>query len=162
MAVLKLHLDEFDEIDYELIAIHSVLEDYRLAYFLNQKLPIVLSKSNEDISVTVKEGETFFLKFIYDDLKNDIHWSLIPNRNEIVIKKKSIGQNLFLNTDVEIATKVYLLPELKRVDYFLKIKNNKGVFDLEQIIKTINTIDRIATVYAVIPEKIKSKNNLIF
>ena len=30
MAVLKLHLDEFDEIDYDLIAIHSVLEDYRL------------------------------------------------------------------------------------------------------------------------------------
>lgn len=86
----------------------------------------------------------------------------MPNKNEIVIKKKSIGQNLFLNTDVEIATKVYLLPELKNVDYFLKIKNNKGIFDLEQIIKKINTINRIATVYAVIPEKIKSKNNLIF
>lgn len=162
MALLKLHLDEFDEIDYDLIAIHSVLEDYRLAYFLNQKLPIVLSKSNEDISVTIKEGEAFFYKFVYDDLKNDIQWSLMPNKNEIVIKKKSIGQNLFLNTDVEIATKVYLLPELKKVDYFLKIKNNKSVFELEQIIKSINTIDRIATVYAVIPEKIKSKNNLIF
>ena len=162
MAVLKLHLDEFDEIDYDLIAIHSVLEDYRLAYLINQNLPIVLSKSKEDIGITINEGEALFVKFIYEDFKNDIQWSLMPNKNEIVIKKKSTGQNLFLNTDLEIATKVYLLPELKNVDYFLKIKNNKGIFDLEQIIKKINTINRIATVYAVIPEKIKSKNNLIF
>ncbi|PWA04278.1 IPExxxVDY family protein [Flavobacterium psychrotolerans] len=162
MAVLKLHLDEFDEIDYDLIAIHSVIEDYRLAYFINQKLPIILSKSKEEIGVTVKEGEAFFMKFIFNDSKNDINWSLISNKNEIVIKKKSIGQNLFLNTAVEIATKVYLLPELKKVDYFLKIENNKNTFDINQIIKTINTIDRIAAVYAVIPEKIKSKNNLIF
>jgi hypothetical protein len=162
MAVLKLHLDEFDEIDYDLIAIHSVLEDYRLAYFINQKLPIILSRSKDEIGVTVKEGEAFFLKYIYNDFKNDIVWSLISNKNEIVIKKNSSGQNLFLNTAVEIATKVYLLPELKKVDYFLKIKNNHNTFDIEQVIKTINTIERISTVYAVIPEKIKSKNNLIF
>ena len=162
MAVLKLHLDEFDEIDYDLIAIHSVIEDYRLAYFINQKLPIILSRSKDEIGVTVKEGEAFFLKYIYDDFKNDIVWSLISNKNEIVIKKNSSGQNLFLNTAVEIATKVYLLPELKKVDYFLKIKNNHDTFDIEQVIKTINTIERISTVYAVIPEKIKSKNNLIF
>jgi len=162
MAVLKLHLDEFDEIDYDLIAIHSVLEDYRLAYFINQKLPIILSRSKDEIGVTVKEGEAFFLKYIYNDFKNDIVWSLISNKNEIVIKKNSSGQNLFLNTAVEIATKVYLLPELKKVDYFLKIKNNHDTFDIEQVIKTINTIERISTVYAVIPEKIKSKNNLIF
>ncbi|MFC6875560.1 IPExxxVDY family protein [Flavobacterium myungsuense] len=162
MAVLKLHLDEFDEIDYDLIAIHSVLEDYRLAYLINQKLPIVLSKSKDDIGITINEGEALFIKFICEDFKNDIHWSLIQNKNEIIIKKRSLGQNLFLNTDVEIATKVYLVPELKKVDYFLKIKNNKGIFDLEEIIKKINTIDRISTVYAVIPETIKSKNNLIF
>ena len=148
MAVLKLHLDEFDEIDYDLIAIHSVLEDYRLAYFINQKLPIVLSKSKEEIGITVKEGEAFFIKFDYSDLPNDMLWSLIPNKNEIIIKKKSTGQNLFLNTEVEIASKVYLLPELKKVDYFLKIENNKGTFEIDEIIKKINTIERIATVYA--------------
>lgn len=162
MAVLKLHLDEFDEIDYDLIAIHSVLEDYRLAYFINQKLPIILSKSKEEIGVTVKEGEAFFLKFDYNDIPNDMTWSLIPNKNEIIVKKKSTGQNLFLNAEVEIATKVYLLPELKKVDYFLKIENNKGTFEIDEIIKKIKKIDRIATVYAVIPENIKSKNNLIF
>lgn len=162
MAVLKLHLDEFDEVDYDLIAIHSSLEDYRLAYFLNQKLPVTLHKSSEEIGVTVKEGEALFPKFIYDDSHNDMFWSLIPNKNEIITTKKSTGQNLFLDTNVEIATKVYLLPELKKVDYFLKIENNKNTLDLEEMVRDIKSINRISTVYTVIPDTIKSKNNLIF
>ena len=65
MAVLKLHLDEFDEVDYHLVAIHSTLEDYRLAYFINQRLPILLNKSKEEVSVTIKEGEVFFFKIFF-------------------------------------------------------------------------------------------------
>jgi hypothetical protein len=162
MAVLKLHLDEFDEVDYDLIAIHSSLEDYRLAYLINQKLSIILSKSIEEIGVTVKEGEALFQKFIFDDFSNDILWSLVPNKNEVVVSKKSTGQNLFLNTNVEIATKVYLLPELKKVDYFLKIENNKENINIDSVVREIKSINRISTVYTVIPEKIRSKNNLIF
>lgn len=162
MAVLKLHLDEFDEVDYDLIAIHSSLEDYRLAYFINQKLSVTLGKSKEEVGVTVKEGEALFPKFTYDDIQNDMRWSLIPNKNEIITTKKSTGQNLFLDTTVEIATKVYLLPELKKVDYFLKIENNNNTLDIEQTIRNIKSINRISTVYEVIPENIKSKNNLIF
>ena len=51
MAIHKLDLGEFDEIDYYLIAIHTSLEDYRLAYFINQKLPINLSKSKNEIQI---------------------------------------------------------------------------------------------------------------
>lgn len=162
MAVLKLHLDEFDEVDYSLVAIHSTLEDYRLAYFINQKLPVILSKSKEEISVTIKEGEAFFSRYFFDDYTKDIQWTLIQNKNEITVRKKSTGQNLFLNTDVEIATKVYLLSELKKVDYFLKIENNTTTYPMEDIITNIKSIDRISTVYEVVPSTIKSKNNLIF
>lgn len=162
MAILKLQLDDFDEIDYDLIAIHSVLEDYRLAYFINQRLPILLNKSKEEIEIHTQDGVAFFSKFTFSDFQNDIHWTLIPNKNEIIVKKKSIGQNLFLNTNVEIATKIYLLSELKKVDYFLKIENNTGDIDINQILKSIQSIDRIVAVYIVNPENIKSKNNLIF
>ena len=162
MAVLKLHLDEFDEVDYDLIAIHSSQEDYRLAYFINQQLPVILSKSKEEIGVTVKEGETFFTKYTFDDQNNDVLWSLIQNKNEIIIQKKSTGQNLFLNTNVEIATKVYLISELKKVDYFLKIENNKADFTIEEVLRKLKKIDRISAAYSVIPDTIKSKNNLIF
>ncbi|MPT36827.1 MAG: IPExxxVDY family protein, partial [Flavobacterium sp.] len=36
MAIHKLLINDFISEDYELIAIHSTLEDYRLAYFINQ------------------------------------------------------------------------------------------------------------------------------
>ena len=162
MAVLKLHLDEFDEVDYELIAIHSSVEDFRLAYFINQKLPIVLSKSKDEVGVMVKEGEAFFSKFTFDDYKNDILWSLIQNKNDIILQHKSTGQNLFLNTNMETLRKVHLISDLKKVDYFLKIENNNNTFLLEEIVNKLNKIERISAVYAVVPEKIKSKNNLIF
>lgn len=162
MALYKLQLDEFDEIDYNLIAIHSTMEDFRMAYFLNQKLALSLGKSKDVVEIKTKEGDAFFYKFVFDDLENDILWNLIPNKNEIVIKKEEINHNLFLNTIEEIAIKVYLLPELKKVDYFLKIENNDGTFETEQIIKKIKSINRVASVYDVIPETIKSKNNLIF
>ena len=162
MAVLKLHLDEFDEVDYDLIAIHSSLEDFRLAYFINQELPIILSKSKDEVGVMVKEGEAFFSKFTFDDHKNDILWTLVQNKNDILIHQKSTKQNLFLDTNIEILRKVHLISDLKKVDYFLKIENNNDAFVIEDIVRQLNKIERISAVYTVIPETIKSKNNLIF
>jgi hypothetical protein len=43
MATHKLDLGDFDEIDYYLIAIH-LIRRLQIAYFINQKLPINLSK----------------------------------------------------------------------------------------------------------------------
>ena len=162
MAVLKLHLDEFNEIDYELIAIHSSLEDYRLAYFLNQKLPIILSKSKKLIEVHSKFGVVLFAQFTFRDASNDIEWFLVQNKNESIVRKRSTVQNLFFDKDVEIETKIFLLSEYKKVDYFLKIDNNQNNLIIENVIKEIKTISNITAVYAVNPNHIKSKNNLIF
>lgn len=162
MAVHKLDLGEFDEIDYHLIAIHTSLEDYRLAYFINQKLPINLGKSKNEIQINIKEGETKFSRFYYHDVENEISWDLIQNTSEIVQQKNDNSQGLFSNIDIEVSTKVYLLPELKKVDYFLKIENTDKTMDMSKIQSILNTIENITTVYSVETNKIKSKNNLIF
>lgn len=162
MAIHKLDLGEFDEIDYHLIAIHTSLEDYRLAYFINQKLPINLSKNKDEIHINIKEGETTFSRFYYYDAEKVISWNLIQNRNEIIQQKSDNGQNLFSNINVEVSTKVYLLPEFKKVDYFLKIENTDETMDLSKIQSILNTIENITTAYSVETDKIKSKNNLIF
>ena len=162
MAIHKLDLGEFDEIDYHLIAIHTSLEDYRLAYFINQKLPINLGKSKNEIQINIKEGETKFSRFYYHDVENEISWDLIQNTSEIVQQKNDNSQGLFSNIDIEVSTKVYLLPELKKVDYFLKIENTDKTMDMSKIQSILNTIENITTVYSVETNKIKSKNNLIF
>jgi hypothetical protein len=162
MAIHKLDLGEFDEIDYHLIAIHTSLEDYRLAYFINQKLPINLGKSKNEILINIKEGETNFSRFYYYDKKNVISWNLIQNKNEVIQQKNESSENLFSNIKMEVSTKVYLLPELKKIDYFLKIEHYEETIELTQIQSILNTIESISTAYSVDTNKIKSKNNLIF
>lgn len=162
MAIHKLDLDEFDEIDYYLIAIHTTLEDYRLAYFINQHLPINLSKSKEEIQISIKEGETEFSRFYFNDEDNFISWNLIQNKNEVIGRKEILNQDLFSNNALEVATKVFLLPELKKVDYFLKIESDEDDVKITDIIKKLKTIKSLSTVYVVDTETIKSKNNLIF
>jgi hypothetical protein len=77
MATHKLDLGDFDEVDYYIIAIHTSLEDYRLAYFINQQLPINLSKSKDEVQITIKEGETKFARFYYYDNENAVSWNLM-------------------------------------------------------------------------------------
>jgi hypothetical protein len=162
MAVHKLHLDEFDEIDYQLIAIHSPLEDYRLAYYINQNLPINLKKSNCNIQISSKEGETQFTRFIFEDEKKDISWNLIQNQNDVFVSSQAGNLGLFADSSNKFSTKIYLIPEFKKVDYFLKIENAEAAIDVSKITNCIKKIDRVSTVYTVEVEKIKSKNNLIF
>jgi hypothetical protein len=162
MAIHKLDLGEFDEIDYDLIAIHTSLEDYRLAYFINQTLPINLSKSKNEIQIHIKEGETKFSRFYYYDIEKTISWNLLQNKNEVFQQKNDTNQSLFSNVTLEVSTKVYLLPEFKKVDYFLKIENAEDSLNIPKIQILLNKIDSISTVYKVDTDQIKSKNNLIF
>ena len=163
MAIHKLDLGEFDEIDYHLIAIHTSLEDYRLAYFINQKLPINLGKNKNEIQINIKEGETKFSRFYYHEVEKGISWNLIQNKNEVIQQKNdTIQNNLFSNINMEVSTKVYLLPEFKKADYFLKIENLEDDLNVTHIQALLNTIDNISTAYTIETNKIKSKNNLIF
>jgi hypothetical protein len=162
MAIHKLDLGEFDEIDYNLIAIHTSLEDYKLAYFINQKLQINLGINKNEIQINIKEGETKFSRFSYQNIEKTIFWNLIQNKNEVIQHKNDNNQNLFSNINLEVSTKVYLLPEFKKVDYFLKIENiedNRSIIEIQTL---LNTIDNISTAYTVETNKIKAKNNLIF
>ena len=161
MAIHKLHLEEFDEIDYQLIAIHSSLEDYRLAYYINQNLPINLKNENCNIQISNKEGETQFTRFVFEDSK-DIVWNLVQNKNDVFVPSQNSNQGLFAETNNKFSTKIYLIPEFKKVDYFLKIENGEVNIDMSKITNCIKKIERVSTVYAVEVEKIKSKNNLIF
>ena len=161
MAIHKLHFEEFDEIDYQLIAIHSSLEDYRLAYYINQNLPINLKKENCNIQISNKEGETQFTRFVFEDSK-DIVWNLVQNKNDVFVPSQNSNQGLFAETNNKFSTKIYLIPEFKNVDFFLKIENGEVNIDVSKITNCIKKIDRVSTVYAVEVEKIKSKNNLIF
>ena len=161
MAVHKLMIDDFVTIDYELIAIHSSLEDYRLAYFINRELSILLEKSPRDITVRVKEGERCFSRFIFEDEDNEISWNLIQNRGNIISRHQGTS-SLFGETGMDVTTSVFLLPEFKKVDYVIKIENTGSLFAISGFVERLLTIKHISTAYTIDRHKLKSKNNLIF
>lgn len=159
MAIHKLQIDDFVTIDYELVAIHSSLEDHRLAYFINRELSILLEKSPRDIEITIKEGETCFSHFVFEDLEKEIYWNLIENKS--TVSSRQNAASLF-ETGLDVTTSVFLLPELKKVDYILKIENTCDDFALESMIDKLLAIRQITTAYKIDHHKLKSKNNLIF
>ncbi|MGL2987847.1 IPExxxVDY family protein [Flavobacterium sp. RSSA_27] len=162
MAVHKVSLDEFEEIEYSIIAIHTPLEDYRLAYTLNLILELNLSRSAKDILIDIKEGKSFFSKYTFYDCKKDITWHLIQNKNEVTQRNNKKKATLFFDQNLEIPAQTYLLPELKKADFFLKIEACHNNFNVTKTVAKMNTIATINMVYSVKTETIKSKNNLIF
>lgn len=159
---IKTHLDELEEDDYQLIAIHTSLEDYRLAYFINQQLPVNLRKCEKELHVRVKQGETHFARFHFEDEENFILWDLIENKNSIATQENEAVTDLFSDTSNNFSSSTYLLPEYKKVNFFLKIESEEAQLEIADFVSKINAIDKITMVYAVDKNNIKSKNNLIF
>ena len=160
MAIHRLYIDEFEAINYSLIAIHTDLEDFRLAYFINKNLTVNLKKNRQDISINTANGETHFSSFIFEDFKKNLSFNLFENMNKIEIESDE-KFDLFAETALTNFKNVYLLPEFKKVDYFLKIDHLNAINENE-IINSLKEISQIVTVYNIEIEKIKNKNNLIF
>ena len=159
MAIHKLQLEDFDQVDYDLVAIHTTLEDYRLAFKINRELEILLSKNDEEIPIEINKHKTSFSRFTFEDEIAMMTWDLIQNKQEIELPVDSKTTSLF--EDNLVTTQVNLINELKKVDYFLKIEHD-GQVKTKEIITQIKKIDLISTVYEVDANEIKSKNNLIF
>ena len=157
MAIHKIQINDFISDDYELIAIHSTMEDYKLAFLLNRVLGTQLQKNNSNIEIAIQEGKSSFSNFLYDDEKNDVVWSLVENKTTILTSKNKVAQ---LFDSIEVT--VFLLPEFKKADYLLKIENIDHDFDEVEMIEKILSIKNITTVYTIDKTNLKSKNNLIF
>lgn len=162
MSAFRLHIEDFDAVDFDLIAIHTSLEDFRLAYFINKVAEIRLSKEENDVLIKNREGESGFTRFCFEDEENHVLWTLVQNQNSLTVTNTNVNRGLFEDTNDTLISKVYLLPEFKKVDYFLKIENDFDPDKLPELITQINTIDRVTMVYPIEMEQLKSKNNLIF
>lgn len=161
MAVHKLVIDDFISVDYGLIAIHSSLEDSRLAYFINRQLAVRLQKCPFDISFKLKNGKSYFSRFLFEDQTNCAAWNLIQNKNSMVSTQTN-NTALFFEAGFSETSTVYLLPELKKVDYLLKIDNIEDEAIVTDALEGLSLIKNIATAYKVDHHTLKSKNNLIF
>lgn len=153
----KIHSIDFEyDHDYDLIGIHSVLADYRMAYFLNKTLNIQLKRNNEDLDYSSKNCS--FPLFTFDDESAFNSWSLIANKFVFTEDVSPKSSNLF-----QEETKIlYLIPEKKMTDYFIKISGLKDDDELSKTLFNINKINNIIASYAIDPMDLRSRDNLIF
>ncbi|MCF6349895.1 MAG: IPExxxVDY family protein [Flavobacteriaceae bacterium] len=144
------------EHDYFLIGIHAVLEDYRLAYFLNETFNICLKKTENNITFLKKEGS--FSNFDYEDKSSFCYWSLINNKQFIEQQVNESQCNIF----AKISSTYVLITEKKTIDYFLKIEGDFNRSKIQKLTQKLNTIHNVMTAYELQPKTLKSKDFLIF
>ena len=149
MKTFKLDFDDFLDDDFELLAIHTTLESYHLAYFMNLAFDIQFKKS---------ELIQDFDFYEFNDEKNQSLWNLVANKG-IQEQADTIEEQSTLFFEAK-SNRIYLLPEYKKVDYLVKIEHN--THNTQNLISKMNTIPQIITTFVIDVPTLKSKNNLIF
>lgn len=134
---LKFEID----LDFVLIAVTTSLKDYRICYLINKFLNYNFVKM-PDLSVEIHPGETpvQFSMYHYNSGENGTDSYFIANKG----------------------TEGYLVPEMRRADYFLMIRNYIDENELDSLISLLNKISEVVAAVKIDPKKIKSRENLLF
>lgn len=150
--IYKLKIEEGPSDEY-FIAIHSTLEAYQLAYYVNKQNKILLKRKKDFI--TEKNKGSYSL-FEWKDLYSELRCHLISNKfiNESS-NSEANSKSLF---EFPERNEVYLIPEFKGADFFIKSTH----FEILKAIKIqLNNFSMVMTAYNVYPNN-KTRMNLIF
>ena len=153
----KLNLNQFPE-NYHLIAIHSDLDEFRLAYFLNKNLNISLKRKNNDIYFA--EQDANYSSFEFLDETKYLKWIFFSNKSLVSEKKSNNDYGLFGQINLAL-NEVSLLNHQKSVDYFLIVENIANNTYIEKVLKKISEISGVITSF-MSENKLENKENLIF
>ena len=153
----KLNLNQFPE-NYHLIAIHSGLDEFRLAFFLNKKLNIGLKRKNNDIYLA--EQDANYSQYEYLDETKYLKWIFFSNKSLVLEKNSEEDLSLFglRNT---ASNEMNLLSQQKSVDYFLIIENIVNKKYVDKVLKKISEISGVITSF-ISENRLENKENLIF
>ncbi len=144
-----LNMDPLDIDDFSVVAIHSNLEAYLIAYRLNQNLGCLLHNSSK------KSMNDFYIRFKYNSKIGNDNWELISNHHKN--EEKFSKENLLFS--VNKTNKKSLIPTLDSVDFFFKIPKSKVIN--EWVVK-IRGIDGIQLAYEIDKKILLNLENLIF
>lgn len=122
------------ETDFKLIGIASHENDYRLSWAINKALSFELAKINDlAIKHPKHKTEVNYSMYNYNDDVEYINYHLISNKSE----------------------KGFLLPEMKNIDFLIKVSGNPEIDFLNDLITKLKKVDIIITAFLIeeLPEK---------
>ena len=150
--IYKLKIEEGISDEY-FIAIHSTLEAYQLAYYVNKQSKILL-KRKKDFNTEKKKG-SFYL-FEWKDIYSESRCQLISNK--FIYESYNFEANSNSLFEFPERNEVYLIPEFKGADFFIKSTH----FEILKTIKIqLNNFSMVVMAYNIYPNN-KTRMNLIF
>ena len=162
MAHRKLLLDDDFKEEFSLLAIHCSEEAYKMAYLLNKHLRLRLKREDVDLDYSNNGLEVTFPLFQFKNNVQYTTYNLVANKCKSLSANVQSSGGLFDDDASDKIISTFLLPEFKKVDYFLKIQSDFETIPLRKILSGINEIKQVISVYEIEADNIKSKNNLIF
>lgn len=120
-------------VNYYIIAIASVLKDYRISFFINQELHINFERVEDLVSEAKnKEKASSFAKHYYLDEKSDFEYFLVQNKQQGALYLKSLKNFDFLfvvktvdEDTIDIGSLYEKIKDIKDVQLALQINELK-------------------------------------
>lgn len=153
---IKFHkLDFINDEKFFLIALHSNVEIFFLAYLLNKNLKTSFKKMKYNI--ISNENDYLFERYQSIDKNKREKMDLFSNKS--ALKKNRTTDQVFSLFDSSYFKKFFFIDEFKDVDFFIK---KDSINNLDLLIKKIKLIEEIESSYLVDEKLLKNKENLIF
>ena len=132
-------LDYQEDYDFILLGIFCAYRDYRLCFEIDKLLDLSLERLTDIELKMEKKGSTGLFPVFLSTNVDDEFYFIIGNK----------GNN------------GHFIPELKQIDYFLKIRNFSRYTKAEDLVKKIKTISIVSSVIEIIPKELKSAENFL-
>lgn len=134
--ITRLQLKAIPNEDYSLIGIVSSDPDYKLSLSINKKFGISLKnitplKISEDVS-----SELSFSRFSDSGRSPELVFNLFSNRSG----------------------KIYLLKNLKNIDYILQVQDYENEYDINKLISGLREIESVNAVFSIDKKIIREKH----
>lgn len=161
MPALKLTDWELED-TYVLLAIHSTVESYRLAYLLNKYLNMQFVRTAYDHDIILTDAIAHYPVYKFEDHMQSLSLYLVPNKYNGTLRTTNTVVGLFSEQEQDVTVKTVLIKEFKDVDYLLKIEVDDTEYDVAGMVKSFQGISQIISVYPVDAHIIKQPDYLIF
>ena len=152
MSNHKLSLEEAEQ-NYYVVAIHSILEAYSLAFILNKDLGLNFFRHEFDVSFS-NTNEFYMAYKNNEDKNNPLIYFFSNSFNDS--NGQASASSLFKFNEYKKA----LVPELGKADFIMKYFGRKN--DLPDFIKSVSLLDGVSSCYEYSTLKLRLKENLIF
>lgn len=143
---------ELYEESFQLIALHTTMSPFTLAYNLNQYCGLDLERSEKDLQLN---AATFPL---FEGYNEELDYSFYLMGN-VYLKEENVNSNGLFETFTSTITN-YLIEEYKEASYLLRM-DEVPERHFKNYLKKTQAIHKVSLAYAIDVNKLKSKQNLI-